>query len=55
MKKLLLLVIILMSIVSWGKPEAQKEFVNILQKGDAKELKTIDINFDMSKAEVTGF
>ena len=49
MKKLLLLVIILMSIVSCGKPEAQKEFeklVNILQKGDAQELKTIDINFD---------
>ena len=45
-----------MSIVSCGKPEAQKEFeklVNILQKGDAQELKTIDINFDMSKAEVT--
>ncbi len=38
-----------MSIVSCGKPEAQKEFeklVNILQKGDAQELKTIDINFD---------
>ena len=49
MKKLLLLVIILMSIVSCGKPEAQKEFeklVNVLQKGDEKELKTIDINFD---------
>ena len=53
MKKLLLLVIILMSIVSCGKPEAQKEFeklVNILQKGDAKELKTIDINFDKKEA-----
>ena len=62
MKRLLLLVIILMSIVSCGKPEAQKEFekfVNILQKGDEKELETIDVNFDkkeeFQKVFLTGY